>query len=123
MKEAIQGKAVGAYNPAIRTDSLLFISGQIALMDDGTIISGSIADETMICLDNIASICKKAGVGIDKIVKTTIYLTDISYFQDVNRVYSEFFEGTVYPARSTVAVAALPKNARVEIEAIAVSEN
>lgn len=123
MNKAIQTDrapaAIGPYSQAIATEKLLFISGQIPL-DPGTgkLVDGSIGEQTRRVMKNLQAICKEAECELNDIVKTTIFLTDLSNFQEVNTVYGEFFQGTP-PARATIGVAALPLNAAVEIEAIA----
>ncbi len=112
-------QAIGPYSQAIRTGNLLFISGQIPLDKDGNLVEGSIETQTNQCLNNISEILKTSGLKIDNVVKTTIFLKDISNFTEVNKIYGNFFEGTIFPARSTVEVSRLPKNVDIEIEVIA----
>jgi 2-iminobutanoate/2-iminopropanoate deaminase len=110
---------VGPYSQAIRIDGFIFCSGQVGLDPKaGKIVEGGVAEQTRRVLDNLAAVLAEAGLGLDAIVKTTIFLVDIADFAAVNAVYGERM-GTPPPARSTVAVAALPLGARVEIEAIA----
>jgi len=110
--------AVGPYSPAIATGDLLFCSGQIALAPDGSMVGDSAAEQARVALQNLGSLLAAAGRSLADVVKTTIFLTDMNDFATVNGVYAEFFSAP-YPARSTVAVAALPKGAKVEIEAVA----
>ncbi len=112
--------AIGPYSQAICVDSLLFTSGQIALKPDGSeeVLSQGVEAQTKQVLQNLQNVLEAGGSGLDKVIKTTIFLTDMKDFGVVNRVYGEFF-GSHRPARSTVAVKTLPKNALVEIEAIA----
>ena len=112
-------KAIGPYSQAIKAGELLFISGQIPLNAKGEIAGANAGEQARQCLSNLREILAAAGASTRDVVKTTIYLTDLSAFADVNAVYSEFFEKP-FPARATVQVAALPKGALVEIEAIAV---
>ena len=112
--------AIGPYNQAIETDSLVFVSGQIPLGKDGSIIDKPVSELTSIVLTNIEHILKASGLTREHIVKTTIFLADIDDFSELNVAYGEFFEGTEYPARSTVAVKELPKGSPIEIEAIVV---
>jgi 2-iminobutanoate/2-iminopropanoate deaminase len=114
-----QSQPIGPYSPAIALGDLLFISGQTPL-DAGTgkLVVGDIAAETRQCLDNLAAILAAAGLGFAHVLKTTIFLTSMGDFVAVNAVYKSYFSEP-YPARSTVAVAALPMGARVEIEMIA----
>jgi 2-iminobutanoate/2-iminopropanoate deaminase len=110
---------VGPYSQAIRVDGFLFCSGQVGLDPaTGNLVAGGVAEQTRQVLDNLAAVLAGAELGLDAIVKTTIFLVDIADFATVNAVYGERM-GTPPPARSTVAVAALPLGARVEIEAIA----
>jgi 2-iminobutanoate/2-iminopropanoate deaminase len=111
--------AIGPYSQAVRSGSFLFCSGQIPLdPKSGQIVSGDIAAQTQRVLDNIAAVLRTEGLTFDHVVKTTIFLTDLGDFQTVNEVYGSYFKQSP-PARSTVQVAALPKGAKVEIEAIA----
>jgi 2-iminobutanoate/2-iminopropanoate deaminase len=111
--------AIGPYSQAVRSSGFLFLSGQIAL-DPGTgkMIVGDARAETERVMENLSEVLKAAGLSFDHVVKTTIYLTDFADFDAVNEVYGRRF-GRVLPARATVQVAALPKGARVEIDAIA----
>jgi 2-iminobutanoate/2-iminopropanoate deaminase len=106
-------EAIGPYVHAIRTGDLLFCSGQIPLDPrTGDLVGTAAADQAGRCLENLA-----AGAGLGSAVKVTIYLTDMGDFQQVNEVYGSFFESSP-PARVAVGVAALPKGARVEMDAI-----
>lgn len=111
-------QAIGPYSQAIIADNFVFCSGQIALKLDGEFLDGTAAEQTKQVLENLKNVLATANSGIEKVVKTTIFLTDIADFAEVNDVYAEAF-GEVKPARATVAVKELPKNAKVEIEAIA----
>jgi 2-iminobutanoate/2-iminopropanoate deaminase len=114
--------AIGPYSQAVRSGSLLFCSGQIPLdPKSGEIIPGDITAQTRRVLDNIAAVLRAEGRSFDDIVKTTIFLTDLSDYQTVNEIYGSYFKQNP-PARSTVQVSALPKGAHVEIEVIAASE-
>lgn len=111
--------AIGPYSQAVRAGGLLFCSGQIALDPiTGEMVSGSIEEETRRVMENLQELLGAAGVGFDNVLKTTIYLVDMADFPTVNQVYGGYFSASK-PARATVAVAALPRGARVEIEAIA----
>ena len=111
--------AIGPYSQAVRTAGFVFLSGQIALDPaTGTLVTGSAAIETERVMENLAEVLKAAGLTFDHVVKTTIYLVDFADFDAVNEVYGRRFR-RVLPARATVQVAALPKGARVEIDAIA----
>ncbi len=111
--------AIGPYSQAVRSGNFLFCSGQIPLdPKSGQIVSGDIAAQTRRVLDNIGAVLRAEGLTFDDVVKTTIFLTDLGDFQTVNEVYSSYFKQSP-PARSTVQVSALPKGAKIEIEAIA----
>ena len=113
--------AVGPYSQAVRVGSTIYCAGQIPLdPKSGQIISGDISAQTRRVLDNITAVLKAEGLTLQNIVKTTIFLTDLADFQTVNEVYASYFKQAP-PARSTVQVPALPKGARIEIEAIAVA--
>lgn len=111
--------AIGPYNQAIVIGSLVFTSGQIALDPaTGQLVSGGIAAETERVMQNLSAVLAAAGCSLADIVKTTIFLTDMADFATVNEIYGKHLTG-VAPARSTVAVKALPRGAVVEIEAVA----
>ena len=111
--------AIGPYAQAVRQGSLLFCSGQIPLDPaSGQVIDGGIEAQTARVLDNLAAVLAAAGGGLADVVKTTVFLASMDDFPAMNQVYATYF-GAEPPARSTVGVAALPKGARVEIEAIA----
>lgn len=112
--------AVGPYSQAVMAGDFIYVSGQLPIdPKTGSFPSDDIKELAKQSMNNIASILSEAGSSMDKIVKTTIYLKDLSDFAAVNEVYASFFKG-VFPARSCFEVAALPKGARLEIEAIAV---
>lgn len=111
--------AVGPYSQAVTTDGYVFCSGQVALdAATGELIGGSITDQTTRAMENLSAVLAAAGTKLEHVVKTTIYLTDMSDFAEVNEAYAKFF-GPKPPARATVGVAALPKGANVEIDCIA----
>ena len=111
---------VGPYSQAIRTGDVVYASGQIPLDPaTGEKIEGEIEDETRQVLANLQAVLEAAGSGMDRVVKATVYLTDLSLFPRVNAVYAEAFDFDPAPARVTVGVAALPLGAQVEIDAIA----
>ena len=113
-------EAIGPYAQGIMVNGLIFCSGQIAINPaSGNIDVADAAGQAMQALVNLRAVLEAAGSGLDKVVKTTVFLTDIGDFPAVNKVYAEMFCGHT-PARSTVQVARLPKSAKVEIEAIAV---
>lgn len=110
---------VGPYSPAIRAGDFLFISGQIPLdPSEGTLFQGSIEAQTQRCLEQIKEILAAAGGTLGDLVKVTVYLVDMKDFDAVNRAYAAYFD-LEPPARACVAVSALPKGARIEIEAVA----
>jgi 2-iminobutanoate/2-iminopropanoate deaminase len=112
--------AIGPYSQAIRVGAMVFCSGQIALDPaTGELISGDVVAQTRRVLDNLGAVLAAAGASFGDVTRTTIYLTDMGDFARVNEVYAERF-GERPPARATVAVAGLPRNARIEIDAIAV---
>lgn len=112
-------QAIGPYSQAIDTGTAVFVSGQIPALPNGTLVDGGVAAQTERCLLNVTAILKAAGLGLKDVVKTTVFMTDLSQFAAMNEVYAKHF-ASPYPARATVQVAALPKGAGVEIEAIAV---
>lgn len=110
---------IGPYNQAVKAGNMLFASGQIALNPaTGELVNATIAEETNQVMSNIAAILKEAGAGFNNIVKTTIFLSDMSLFSEVNEIYGSYFTGD-YPARETVAVKGLPKNVNIEISVTA----
>jgi 2-iminobutanoate/2-iminopropanoate deaminase len=110
--------AIGAYSQAVSGGALLFCSGQIALgVDSSDLVGATAAEQATQCLRNLEEICAAAGSRLSRALKTTIYLTDLEDFGEVNEAYSSFFE-TAPPARATIGVAELPMGAKVEIEAI-----
>ncbi len=110
---------IGPYSQAVRAGGMLYISGQIALNPiTSELITGSIAEETEQVMANLKAILESAGLGFSNVVKTTIFLSDMNLFSNVNEVYGKFFEGN-FPARETIAVKGLPKNVNVEISMIA----
>jgi 2-iminobutanoate/2-iminopropanoate deaminase len=112
--------AIGPYSQAVEQDGLVFCSGQVGLdPDSGTLVEGGIEFETRRALENLGEVLAAAGLDFVDVVKTTIFMVDLREFEAVNRIYGEHFEPP-YPARSTVQVAALPRAAQIEIEAIAI---
>jgi len=112
-------KAIGPYSQAIRTENLVFTAGQVGL-DPGTmeLVEGGVEPQTRQVLTNLKHVLESADSGLNFVVKTTVFLKDMSDFPNMNSVYAEFFPEN-QPARSTVQVAALPKGALVEIECVA----
>lgn len=112
-------KAIGPYSQAVRSNGFLFSAGQVALDPDrGELVAGGISEQTARALENLRAILDAAHSDFSQVVKTTVFLVDMADFAAMNEVYSRVF-GDHRPARSTVAVAALPRGARVEIEVIA----
>lgn len=112
--------AIGPYSQAIRAGNLLFLSGQIPLdPSTGTVVEGDIASQTARVLQNIAAVLKAAGAGFENVVRTTVFLADMNEFAAMNAVYGKYVVDPP-PARSTVQVARLPRDVRVEIDVIAV---
>lgn len=111
---------VGPYSQAVRAGNMLFISGQIAIEpQSGTLVSGDVAQQTKRVMENLGAILHSQGLSFANLAKTTIYLKNLGDFESVNRIYSEYFDSGP-PARACVEVSRLPKDAAVEIEAIAV---
>jgi 2-iminobutanoate/2-iminopropanoate deaminase len=106
------------YSQAIKAGGLVFVSGQIGLRPGESELVGGIAEQTEQVFRNLGSILEEAGCGLDRLVKTTVFLADFGDFQAMNEVYSRY-AGETPPARATVEVAALPSDAKVEIEAVA----
>ena len=112
--------AIGPYSQAIEANGIVFVSGQLPIDPaTGAFAEGGIKELTRQSLTNMKNILAEAGLTMDNVVKTTVFLADMADFAEMNEVYASFFEG-VCPARSAVAVKTLPKEARVEIECIAV---
>jgi 2-iminobutanoate/2-iminopropanoate deaminase len=114
--------AIGPYSQAVRSGDMLFASGQIGLDPaTGQLVPGGVAEQTKRVFENIKAVLAKAGIDMVHVVKTTVYLKSMSDFAAMNEVYAKYLapEGVVPPARSTVAVAGLPKDALVEIEVVA----
>jgi 2-iminobutanoate/2-iminopropanoate deaminase len=123
MKESIATdrapRAIGPYSQATRHNGLVYTSGQIALDPaTGQLIEGGIAEQTARVLENLQGVLEAAGAGLDSVLKTTVFLQDMREFGAMNEVYAGYF-GQNPPARSTVEVARLPRDVRVEIEAVA----
>jgi 2-iminobutanoate/2-iminopropanoate deaminase len=112
--------AIGPYSQGIASGSFVFCSGQIPLHPvTGNLVGHDISQQTERVLQNIVAVLGAQGIGLENVVKTTVFMTDLAKFDEMNIVYARFFTGQP-PARSTIQVAALPKGANVEIEAIAV---
>ena len=112
-------KAIGPYSQAIVANGFVYTAGQIGTdPKTGSLVAGGIAEQTEQALDNLALVLKAAGTGFDAVVKTTVFLADMNDFAAMNEIYGKRFSKP-YPARSTVQVARLPRDARVEIEMVA----
>ncbi|HKP47686.1 MAG TPA: RidA family protein [Pyrinomonadaceae bacterium] len=125
MKEIIRTdhapSAIGPYSQAIKTNGLVFASGQIPTDPaTGQFVSGGISEQTEQVIKNLAQVLEAAGSSLSRVVKTTVFLADMSEFAAMNEVYGKYFQ-VEPPARATVAAAGLPRDARVEIEAIALA--
>lgn len=113
-------QAIGPYSQGIRTGRLIFVSGQIPIEPlTGEVVPGDIGAQTRQALNNLRAVLEKGGARLEDVVKTTVYLKDLSRFPDMNGIYGEFFKQP-YPARATVGVRDLPAGVDVEIDAVAV---
>ncbi len=116
--------AIGPYSQAVRVGEMLFASGQVALdPKTGNLVAGGITEQTTQVMENVKAVLNKAGIDLVHVVKTTVYLKSMNDFAAMNAVYAKYMapEGVVPPARSTVEVSRLPKDALVEVEVIAVN--
>ena len=112
-------RAIGPYSQAVRAGNLIFASGQIPIDPaTGEFVAGGIAEQTERVLRNLTAVLEASGVALDQVIKTTVFLADMDDFTAMNEVYGRFFDENP-PARSTVQAARLPRDARVEIDAIA----
>jgi len=111
-------KAIGPYSQAIKAWNFVFVSGQIPLNSRGEIVRGGIKEQTKQALENLKAVLEASGSSLNKVAKTTVFLKNMNDFQAMNEVYSEYFKEH-RPARSTIQVSRLPKDADVEVEAIA----
>ena len=124
MKKIIHTKKapapIGPYNQAVLFNNTLYTSGQIAMdADSGALLTDSIEEETKKVMENLIAILEEAGMGFDNVVKTSIFLSDMNNFNQVNEVYASYFDEANAPARETVQVARLPKDVNVEISVVA----
>ena len=110
--------AVGPYSQAMATDSLVYTSGQLGINPADKAMPEAVREQAALCLDNVKAVLEAAGSGLDKVLKVTVFLTNMDDFAAVNEIYAEFFSQP-YPARSCFAVKTLPLGAKVEIEAVA----
>ena len=113
-------EAVGAYSQGIKVGELVFTSGQIPIDLETGEMPGTIEEQTVQCLKNVSVVLEKAGSSLDNAIKLTVFLQDINDFAVMNQVYASFFSKEAPPCRSAVEVAAIPKGAKIEIEAIAI---
>ena len=111
-------QAIGPYSQAYICNGMIYTSGQIALTPQGTFIEGNITAQSIQVLENLKAILESAGSSLQKVIKTTVFLSNMEDFNTLNTIYAQYF-GSHKPARSTIAVKTLPKNALVEIECIA----
>lgn len=120
VRTALAPKAIGPYSQALRIGRYIFLSGQIPIEPvSGELVDGGVGLQTRQVLKNLQAVVDASGASLKDVVKTTVYLTDLSTFSEMNAMYAEFFTEP-YPARATVGVSALPKGAAVEIDAIVV---
>lgn len=123
MKTELKSKnapgAIGPYSQAVKAGNFIFVSGQLPINPSTGEMPEDIKEQARQSLENIKAILAEAGATMDHVVKSTVYLADMSYFGPMNEVYGEFFQGGVFPARAAFAVKELPKQAKLEIEVIA----
>ncbi len=126
MKKIINTKnapdPIGPYNQAVKIKNMLFISGQVAMdpHNNNELIKSSIKDETHQVMKNLSAILEEAGMDFTNVVKATIFLSDMSYFKEINSIYGSYLKDGEEPARETVAVKTLPKEVNIEISMIAI---
>ena len=111
--------AIGPYSQAVKAGNFIYVSGQLPINAETGLMPEDIKEQTKQSLENIQAILAEAGASLDNVVKSTVYLDDMSNFGPMNEVYGEYFKGRVYPARAAFAVKELPKKAKVEIEVVA----
>ena len=114
-------KALGPYSAGVATEELVFLSGQLGADTDGNLVSEDVVEQTQKAFENIGVLLEASGLTYDDIVKTTVLLADMNDFSKVNEEYARYFNG-IFPAKSCFEVAKLPKNAKVEIECIAIKK-
>lgn len=116
-------KPIGPYSQAVIIDKLVFLSGQIGIsIETGNLVDGGVVEETKQIFKNFKAVLAEVNATLDDIIKTTVYMTDLTKFAEMNKIYNEQFTKD-YPARATIQVSALPKGACVEIEAIAIIDD
>jgi len=122
MKEAVATTAapaaIGPYSQATVSGQVVYTSGQIPLLPDGSLLEGDVEAQARQVLENLKAVLTAAGSGLERVLKTTVFLKDMADFAAMNAIYTEYFSEP-YPARSTVQVGRLPRDVRVEIEAVA----
>ena len=123
MKTELKSKnapgAIGPYSQAVKAGNFIYVSGQLPIHPATGEMPEDVKEQTRQSLENIKAILAEAGAKMENVVKSTVYLADMSYFGPMNEVYGEYFNGGVYPARAAFAVKELPKQAKVEIEVVA----
>ena len=123
MKKELNSKkapgAIGPYSQAVKAGNFIYVSGQLPINAETGEMPEDIKEQTKQSLENIKAILAEAGASLENVVKSTVYLADMSYFGPMNEVYGQYFNGGVYPARAAFAVKELPKQAKVEIEVVA----
>lgn len=112
-------KAIGPYSQGIKAGNIVYTSGQLPIHPETGQMPKNIEEQTRVSLENLKHVLEAAGSGLHQVIKTTVFLSDMNHFAEMNQVYGEFFSGN-YPARSAIEVARLPKDALIEIEAVAV---
>lgn len=111
--------AIGPYSQAVKAGNFIYVSGQLPIDAKTGVMPDDIKEQTKLSLENVKAILAEAGATLDNVVKSTVYLADMSYFGPMNEVYGEYFNSGIYPARAAFAVKELPKQAKVEIEVVA----
>lgn len=123
MKKEVNSKkapgAIGPYSQAVKAGNFIYVSGQLPINAETGEMPDDVKAQTKQSLENVKAILEEAGASLDNVVKSTVYLADMSYFGPMNEVYGEYFNGGIYPARAAFAVKELPKQAKVEIEVVA----
>lgn len=123
MKKELNSKkapgAIGPYSQAVKAGNFIYVSGQLPINAETGEMPEDIKEQTKQSLENIKAILAEAGASLENVVKSTVYLADMSYFGPMNEVYGQYFNGGIYPARAAFAVKELPKQAKVEIEVVA----
>lgn len=114
-------KAIGPYSTGIQAGQFIYLSGQLPMNEDGSLVEDDISAQTKKAIENIEAILKEQGLGLEHVLKTTVFLSDFNDFQKMNQLYAIYFTHP-YPARTCVEVSFLPKGARIEIECIVLAE-